>query len=81
LGAEVKAGNDVRYSVFEGMDKRGKACVLVNFGNDQATAEVSWAGGEGQSVEILKPFSPDAVDKLPVKVQLAPRTCAVIALA
>ena len=77
----MKTGNDVRYSVFEGMNKRGKACVLVNFGNDQASAEVSWAGGEGQSVEILKPFSPDAVDKLPVKVQLAPRTCAVIALA
>jgi hypothetical protein len=80
VGAEVKAGEDVRYSVFEGMDKLGKACVVVNYGNEEATAEVSWPGGEGQRVEILRPFQPDAVDKLPVKIQLAPRTCAVAAL-
>jgi hypothetical protein len=80
VGGEVKAGKDVRYSVFEGMDKPGKACVVVNYGNEVASAEVTWPGGEGQAVEILKPFQPDVVDKLPVKVQLAPRTCAVVAL-
>ena len=74
----MKAGKDVRYSVFEGMETPGKACVIVNFGNEEASAEVTWPGGEGQSVEILKPFQPDATDKLPVKIQLAPRTCAVI---
>jgi hypothetical protein len=78
LGAEVRAGKDVRYSVFEGMEKPGKACVVVNYGNEQADAEVAWPGGEGENVEILRPFQPDAEDKLPVKVQLAPRTCAVI---
>jgi hypothetical protein len=78
-GAEVKAGRNVRYSVFEGMDKPGKACVVVNYGNEEATAEVRWAGGEGREVEVLQPFRKDAVTKLPVTVKLAPRTCAVVA--
>jgi hypothetical protein len=78
LGAEVRAGEDVRYSVFEGLDKPGKACVVVNYGNEEAVAEVTWPGGEGETVEVLRPFHPEAEGKLPVKVQLAPRTCAVI---
>ena len=77
-GAEVKSGQHVRYSVFEGLDAPGRACVVVNFGNEEDTAEVTWKAGEGQPVEILKPFQPDTVENLPVKVTLAPRTCAVI---
>jgi len=80
VGAEVKGGSNVRYSVFEGMDKPGKGCVVVNYGNEEASAEVSWPGGEGQAVEILKPFQADVVGKLPVKVQVGPRTCAVVVL-
>jgi hypothetical protein len=79
LGAEVKGGENVRYSVFEGMDQPGKACVVVNFGNVEDTAEVTWAGGEGSQVEVLAPFQPDTVQTLPAKIHLAPRTCAVIA--
>ena len=79
LGAEVKGGKSVRYSVFEGMDKPGKACVVVNFGDDEETAEVTWPGREGSQVEVLMPFKPDAVQNLPVTIRLAPRTCAVIA--
>jgi hypothetical protein len=79
LGAEVKGGENVRYSVFEGMDKPGKACVVVNFGNVDEIAEVAWPGGEGTQVEVLAPFQPDTVQTLPAKVRLAPRTCAVIA--
>ena len=78
LGAEVKTGKDVRYSVFEGMDRPGKACVVVNYGNDEASAEVSWPGGEGSNVEVLQPFRPDATAKLPLQLRLPPRTCAVI---
>ena len=78
VGAEVKAGKDVRYSVFEGMDKPDKACVIVNYGAAEASATVTWPGGESQTVEILKPFQPDALDKLPVRIQLPPRTCAVV---
>jgi hypothetical protein len=62
------------------MEKPGKARVVVNYGNEEAGAEVTWPGGEGQTVEILKPFQPDAMDKLPVTIRLAPRTCAVVAL-
>jgi hypothetical protein len=78
VGANVTGDKLVRYSVFEGVEKPGKACVVVNYGDEEAGAEVTWPGGEGQSVEVFKPFHPDAEDKLPVKVQLAPRTCAVI---
>ncbi len=78
LGADVKGDPDVRYSVFEGMDKPGKACVVVNYGNQEETAVVTWAGGEGQTVVILRPFEADTTDKLPVKVRLAPRTCSVV---
>ena len=74
----MKGGEHVRYSVFEGMGGTGKACVVVNFGNEEETAEVTWQSGEGRPVEILKPFQPDATENLPVKVKLAPRTCAVI---
>jgi hypothetical protein len=77
-GAEVKGGDHVRYSVFEGLDAPGKACVVVNFGNEEETAEVTWPDSEGRAVEILLPFHPDTVDKLPVKIRLAPRTCAVL---
>jgi hypothetical protein len=78
-GATVKGSAHVRYSVFEGMDRPGKACVVVNFGDEEATAEVTWPGGEGSQVEVLMPFQPDAVQTLPAPVRLAPRTCAVIA--
>jgi hypothetical protein len=77
-GAEVKASEHVRYSVFEGMNGPGKACVVVNFGSQEETAEVTWPSGEGRLVEILKPFQADATGNLPVKLKLAPRTCAVI---
>jgi hypothetical protein len=79
VGAEVVAGSNVRYSVFEGMDGAAKACVVVNFGDQEETAEVTWPEGEGSDVEVLMPFQPDASQTLPAKVRLAPRTCAVIA--
>jgi len=78
LGAQVQAGNEVRYSVFEGMSKPGKACVLVNYGNREAEAEVKWPEGEGQAVEILQPFHADREDRLPCKVHLPARSCAVM---
>jgi hypothetical protein len=61
------------------LDKPGKACVVVNFGNEEETVEVAWPGGEGNEVEVLAPFQPDEIQTLPAKVRLAPRTCAVIA--
>ncbi len=79
LGADVKAGPNVRHSVFEGIDQSRKACVVVNFGDTEETVEVTWPGGQGMVVEVLAPFQPDALQMLPATVRLAPRTCAVIA--
>jgi len=79
IGAEVKAGKDVRYSVFEGLEKQGKACVVVNYGNEEATAEVSWPGGEDRRVEILQPHQPDQAASLPANLRLRPHTCVVVA--
>ena len=50
----MKGGSNVRYSVFEGMDRPGKACVIVNFGNEEETTEVTWPGGR----ELKSRFSP-----------------------
>jgi hypothetical protein len=61
------------------MDKPGKACVVVNFGDEETSAEVTWPRGEGSEVEVLLPFQPDSVQTLPATVRLAPRTCAVVA--
>jgi hypothetical protein len=79
LGAEVKGGANVRYSVFDGFDQPGKACVVVNFGNEEETAEVTWPGGAGNQVEVLMPFRPDTLQTLPATLRLPPRTCAVVA--
>lgn len=78
-GAEVSGGKYVRYSVFEGMEKPGKACVVVNFGNEPSPVKVTWADGEDQPVEILVPFRSDVRSKLPVEFNLPPQTCAVVA--
>lgn len=78
VGAEVKTGQHVRYSVFEGMEKPGKGCVIVNYGNEEAMAEVTWPGGKGVNVELLQPWQPDQFGKLPIELRLPPRRCAVI---
>lgn len=80
LGAEIKAGPEVRYSVFEGLDAPGKAVVVVNFGNGENEAEVGWPGGAGRTVEVLVPFEPDRTASLPLGIRLAPRSCAVVVL-
>jgi len=77
-GAEVKAGPQVRYSVFEGA---GKAVVVVNYGNAEDTATVTWPGGSGRKVEIGAPFQQNAQATLPARVRIPPRTCAVIVAA
>lgn len=79
LGAEVTAGENVRHSIFEDWQAKRKACVVVNYGNDEATATVSWSGGAGKSVEILQPDQPNRKSRLPATLRLPPQTCAVIA--
>lgn len=79
MGATVSGSKHIRYSVFEGMENHGKACVVVNFGNEETLAKVSWEGGGGQPVEILMPFRADISKTLPVEFKVPPRTCAVVA--
>jgi hypothetical protein len=78
LGAQIKAGKNMRYSCFERMDSTGNACVVVNYGNEEGTAEVTWPQSDGQEAEVLKPFHPDTTTRLPVNLSVAPRSCAVI---
>jgi hypothetical protein len=80
LGAEVKADPHIRYSVFEPLEPggRGRACVIVNYANQEQSAEVNWPGGAGRQVEISAPFQPDRKATLPVKLTLAAQTCQVV---
>jgi hypothetical protein len=71
-----------RYSVFEDMDNpEEKACVLVNFSNDNARVQVNGFEGSGShKVEILQPFKADKKDTLPLSMEIPPQTCAVLRL-
>ncbi len=73
MGATVRAGRDVRYSVFEGS---GRAVVVVNFGDSQETAEVSLSGA--REAEVAAPFAAERKTALPARVSLKPHTCAVV---
>ena len=69
-------GTWVRHSVFEGLEGKGKAAVVVNFGNDAVETAVNWQGG-GAVEEVLQPFREDRTESLPVRLKLPPRTLAV----
>ena len=76
-GASVTSSGVVRYSVFEGMNNPGeKGVVVVNYQDDPAEASVSVPGAS--EAKVLIPFQPDKTEHLPAKLQIPPRTCAVI---
>jgi hypothetical protein len=77
-GAAVKGSPNVRHSVFESWDGRGKACVVVNFGNAPEEVAVSWSGAGSGKVEVLRPFEKDAPYEMPARFRMAPRTCAAV---
>lgn len=76
-GASVTSPATVHYSVFEGMhNPNEKGVVVVNYADDPAEATVSVPGAtEGK---VLIPFQSDKTGQLPAKLQLPPRTCAVV---
>jgi hypothetical protein len=79
-GATVKGAADIRYSVFNAMnaaDKR-RACVVVNFGDRDETAEVKFDGADGREVEISAPFEKDRKGTIPVRLTIPPHRCVVI---
>jgi hypothetical protein len=76
-GASVTASGTVRYSVFEGMNNPGeKGVVVVNYQDDPAEATVNVPGAN--EARVLIPFQPDKTEQLPAKLQIPPRTCAVV---
>ena len=79
IGATVKGGTDIRYSVFKPFqrEEQGRACVVVNFGDDQATAEIDLEDITGE-VTVLTPFQSDRKAVLPVRVSIAPHQLTVI---
>lgn len=80
LGATVSGDADIRYSVFKPLQpgNEGRACVLVNFGNEQETARVSFPDVHGSEVEISAPFEPDRKGALPLRLTIPPHFCAVV---
>ncbi len=76
-GASVTASGVVRYSVFEGMNNPDqKAIVVVNYEDTPAEATVSVPGAD--QARVLIPFQSDQTERLPAKIELPKRTCAVI---
>lgn len=69
MGATVKGDADIRYSVFEGMraEDKGRACVVVNFGDGPERAEVGLDGMSGE-VTVAEPFEAERKAMLPVKL-------------
>jgi hypothetical protein len=82
LDATVDGDADVRYSVFEPMQHGTgqRACVVVNYGDREETAEVRFPNADGREVEIAAPFEPERKAVLPARLSLPPRRCAVVVL-
>jgi hypothetical protein len=80
LGATVTGGADIRYSVFEPLQtgKEDRAAVLVNFGEKEETAALSFPGLDGHDVKISAPFEPDRSAVLPVRLTIPPNRCMVV---
>jgi hypothetical protein len=79
FGATVKCGEYSRFSVFEPMnDKTRKAVVLVNFGNKEDEIEVDIDNAKRGEAELSIPFQKDLIIKLPAKIKVPARTCAVV---
>jgi hypothetical protein len=81
LGATVTGnGENIRYSVFTRMDSKsqGRACVVVNFGDQDESVDVTILGKEGHSVDISSPFEADRAGTLPLRLTLPPHRVAVV---
>lgn len=80
MGATVAGGGPyIRYSVFDPFHSsaKGRACVIVNFGNSPQTVEVSLDGMTG-NVFIAAPFHADRTAVLPVRITIPPDRLAVV---
>jgi hypothetical protein len=80
MGATVVGDADIRYSVFKSMDAKfaGLACVVVNFGDHDETAQISFPGIEDKKVDVSMPFKDDRKATWPLKLALPPNSAAVV---
>jgi hypothetical protein len=79
IGATVRGGADIRYSVFAPLPPggRGRACVVVNFGDAPETAQVQLDGLSGEVI-VATPFQKDRKTALPVTLKVPAHTAEVI---
>lgn len=79
MGAAVTGGATIRYSVFKPLDSNGKgrACVVVNFGDHPESAGIDLEDLSGE-VTIAMPFQADRAAVLPAEVSIPPHQLAVI---
>jgi hypothetical protein len=80
-GATVNSDQtDVRYSVFGPKDENSleRAVVVVNFGDQERSAEVDIEGKHGQTATISTPFEADRNVTLPAKLSVPPHRVAVM---
>ena len=79
MGATVRSGANIRYSVFQPMQPNGngRACVVVNFGDTPDLAEIDIDGVSGEVI-LATPFHPDRKAVLPVRVSIPPHQLAVV---
>jgi hypothetical protein len=79
MGATVRGGADIRYSVFEPLhsNQAARACVIVNFGDTPESAEVQLDGITGD-VFVATPFRADRTAALPVQLTIPPHQLAVV---
>ncbi|MGA8153591.1 MAG: DUF6259 domain-containing protein [Terriglobales bacterium] len=80
LGAEVNSDPDIRYSVFIPMDKKDerRAAVLVNFGDQNENAELTFPGLEKQRLEVAAPFEKEREISQPAQLTIAPHSSVVL---
>jgi hypothetical protein len=79
MGATVRGGPYIRYSVFKQLQpgRSGEACVVVNFDTTPEQAEVSLDGLSGAAV-VARPFQPDETVTLPARLTIPPHQLAVV---
>jgi hypothetical protein len=79
MGATVKGDADIRYSVFTPSHSAvaGRACVIVNFGDKEESADVSFDKISGD-VTIATPFHENRTARLPLKITIPPHELAVV---
>jgi hypothetical protein len=79
MGATVRGGEYVRYSVFKPFkpNEQGRACVVVNFGDAPDSVEVNLEGVNGEVV-VAAPYQPDRTAVLPLRISVPAHQLVVI---